>query len=380
MAASVYKLRASSADRWVNCTGSVKLNDGRPEDDTPEAIEGTAAHFVATELLQGRVLNIGDATPNGIKVTEEMIEGAALYYAAVMQRIPVANQHVEQSLPAPDIHPDNGGTSDTWGLGFDPWTLHVVDYKFGHGYVEAFENWQCIDYVSMALSFLQSQGSYDPATHEPHLVVEITVVQPRSYHREGPVRSWRVRLSSLRAQFNVLRGAAELATSDNAFCTTGVWCEHCPGRHDCAALLNATGHISDRADTPIPLTLSPTQIGGELRRLDHAFDLMEARRSGLQVQALELIRKGEQVPHYAAEHGVGREVWKPGSDEVVIAIGKLLNVDLAKPAAAVTPTQAKNKGVDEAVISEHSHRPPGKLKLVPMDSTQTRKIFGGNTA
>jgi hypothetical protein len=376
VAVSAYALRPSSADRWVHCEGSVSLCAPFPEDDTPEAMEGTAAHWAATEPLAGRVVNVGDVAPNGITITEEMIEGAALYQATVYSKIQPAWIRAEDVLPIPDVHEQNGGTIDTWGLGFTPWLLHVVDYKFGHGFVEVFENWQLLDYVSGIVSYLIREG-IAPANYEELIEVELTIVQPRNYHRDGPVRSWRVKLADLRAQFNVLKGAAERAMGPNPVTRTGEWCEYCPARHVCRTLQNASLHIADRAGDSTPFALDPMQLGNELRWLHHARKLLDARVTGLEAEALQTIRAGKSVAHYRTEYGEGREVWREGMEPAVLALGPLLGHDLAKPPSAITPAQARKKGIDAAVISEYAHRPPGALKLVPMDVTQTRKIFGG---
>lgn len=377
MAASAYALRPSSADRWVHCEGSVSLCAPFPDDDTPEAREGTAAHWAATEPLAGRVVNAGDVAPNGVVITEEMIEGAALYQATVYSKIQPAWIRAEDVLPIPEVHEQNGGTIDTWGLGYAPWLLHVIDYKFGHGFVEVFENWQLLDYVSGIVSYLVREG-IAPADYEQLIEVELTIVQPRNYHRDGPVRSWRVKLADLRAQFNLLRGQAQLAMEPNAATRTGEWCYYCPARHVCRTLQNSTMQIADRAGDSTPLVLDPNQLGNELRWLHHARKLLDARITGHESEALSMIRAGKRVAHFGTEFGESREVWKDGLEPAIIELGKMLGHDLAKPQAAITPNQARKKGIDAAVISEYAHRPPGALKLVPMDTTQTRKIFGGN--
>jgi hypothetical protein len=359
----------------VHCEGSVSLCAPFPEDESPEAMEGTAAHWAATEPLTGRVVQVGDVAPNGIAITDEMIEGAALYQATVYSKIQPTWIRPEDTLPIPDIHPANGGTVDTWGMGFDPWLLHVIDYKFGHGFVEVFENWQLIEYVSAIVSFLLREGLLPP-DYESLITVEMTVVQPRSYHRDGPVRSWRVPLAHLRGHFNILRDQAERAMQPNAATRTGEYCEHCEARHVCRTLQNAALHIADRVGDSTPFALNPEQLGNELRWLHGAQRVLEARITGLEAEALQTIRSGANVAHYRAEHAQGREVWREGMDAAVIAVGAMLGKDLSKPQAAITPNQARAKGIDAAVISEYAHRPPGALKLVPMDTTQTRKIFG----
>lgn len=379
MADSPYQLRASAAGTWVNCKGSVRMAAQYPEEDGPEAQEGTAAHWVATELVQGRAYAAGNIAPNGIVVTDEMVEHAQLFADEVAKRIPPENLLVETTLPATDIHPANGGTPDAGGIGHEAYVIHVVDYKYGHGFVDAYENWQCIDYLSMLFSFYQLLDVFPPSA-EQHLTVEITIVQPRNYHSGGPVRSWRVKLSDLRAHFNILRAAAQLAMGPDPQLTVGSWCEHCSARFACPALQQAGYRAMAVAGTAVPFELSAVALSQELKWLKNLRDLMDARISGLEVQATALLRRGERLPHYSLEQSTARLSWLEGKTEEITAIAEALGLDLKQPPKLITPTQAKalakSRGIDEAVINEYAHRPRGEMKLVELDPNVTRRIFG----
>lgn len=379
MAASEFPLRISGAHRWSNCHGSPIMEAYYPEDEGPEAREGTAGHWVATEMLQGRVAKLGDVAPNGVVVTEEMLEGAALYMAAVYERIPYVNMVVEQTLPAPEISPDVGGTPDTYGFGYAPWTMELLDYKFGHGFVEVFENDQCVGYASAIISALVAQG-IDREVIEANLRFEITIVQPRNYHRDGPIRSWTVAASDLRAHFNRLRFAAEMYRRPDVTTKVGSWCEHCTARIGCETLQQAGYSIAQYVGGATPFNLTAQQTGNELAWLDRAQEILEARRDALAVEALKLLQSGKGVPHYEITHDVGSEKWIEGKEAEAIQVCALLGKDIRKPVAAITPTQARKLAVDDAVIKLYSRRPTGKAKLAPLDTTKTRKIFGGNNA
>lgn len=379
MAASEFPLRISGAHRWSNCHGSPIMETRYPGEDGPEAREGTAGHWVATELVQGRAAKLGDVAPNGVVVTLEMLEGAALYMAAVYERIPYANMVVEQTLPAPEISPDVGGTPDTYGFGYEPWTMELLDYKFGHGFVEVFENDQLVGYASAIISALVAQD-VDREVIEANLRFRMTIVQPRNYHRDGPVRSWIVAACDLRAHFNRLRYAAEMYRRPDVTTKVGAWCEHCTARVGCPALQQAGYLIADYVGGPTPFDLTPDQTGRELAWLDQASEALEARRDALQVAALKFLQAGKGVPNYEIVHEVCAEKWIEGKEEEAIQVCALLNKDIRKPVVAITPTQARKLAVDDSVIKLYSHRPTGKAKLAPLDTTKTRKIFGGNTA
>lgn len=375
MSASAFRLRPSGADIWVNCHGAVVMQEQFPEVEGPEAMEGTAAHFAATEPLQGRPVKTGDVAPNGIVITDEMMEGAALYQSVVMQRIPWANMRVEQTLPIPDIHPENGGTPDTWGIGFEPYVIQLIDYKYGHDFVEVFENWQLAEYISGIFSHLVATGHF-ALTAEAHLTIEFTIVQPRSYHRDGPVRTWRVRLDHLRGMFNLLRHAAEMAFRDDVTTTAGGWCEHCTARIGCETLQQSSYSIMRRIGRATPFNLDPLQVGRELYWINQADAILSARRKALEIEAFSMLESGKGVPHFEIDRAPGSEKWNEGKEQEVISLAAALGKDIRKPVAAITPTQARALGMPDAVIAAYAARPKGKAKLVPLDTTKTRKIFG----
>lgn len=298
-------------------------------------------------------------------------------YQSVVRRL-IAKPVVERTLPAPDIHPECGGTSDTYGWGFEAWTLHVIDYKYGHGFVDAFENWQALCYVSAAVSEALAAGTITP-DDEGRIIVVITIVQPRNYHPSGPVRTWRVPLIELRSYFNILRHSAAVALSDKATTQVGDYCLYCPANYACTTLHASAQRVVDLSGVPLPFDMTPAQLSHLLRIYEQAKDALDAAIDGLAEQGLSMLRAGKALPFHASEYGEAREKWND-DDAVaqVIALGKLLGKNLEKPIEAVTPNQARGMGLDPELIKGFSHRPPGKLKLVPFDNKQTRKIFGAN--
>lgn len=377
---SRYSLRASFAGTWVKCWGAPKMAALYPEEPTPESREGEAAHWVAAQFARGQAVRVGALAPNGETVTDEMLEGADMMIDTLEARAPLGVWHIEEELPAPDIHEQCGGSPDYWALTHENGRviLHVADYKYGHGFVEVFENWQLLTYASAIISHLVSTGVLGPG-YEDGLDIELTVVQPRNYHRDGPVRSWRVPVLHLRAQFNILLASAREATRPEPRLAVGPHCKYCPARHACETLQRASLEACDTAGAAIPFDLTPAQIGGELRRLKYAQALLEARVDGLEVEALTKIRAGQPVPHFAAVQGKGRERWKAGAGAEVIEIAGLLGIDIAKPREPITPKQAIKAGIDATVISAYSEIPAGEVKLVAVDTSTTRKLFGVTT-
>ena len=68
-------LPPSGAHVWSKCAAWPRMNERFPQEyDSAAGAEGTAAHWLAWELLRG-ITPMGLTAPNGIVVTDEMIEG-----------------------------------------------------------------------------------------------------------------------------------------------------------------------------------------------------------------------------------------------------------------------------------------------------------------
>lgn len=367
-------LAPSSAARWVACAGSVLLAALYPEEETQESREGTAAHWGAYELLYGRPIDVGLVAPNGVTLTEEMVEAAELYVQHIddtLARYGLTREvlHVEERVDIPLVHELNWGTPDAWFYSPAHGVLVVFDFKFGHRFIEVFENWQLVDYTSGILSRLGIDGLTDQAVR-----VDLYIVQPRSYHKDGPIRLWSVIASDLRPLFNMLRNAAEASQMPNAKCTPNPECEFCPGRHACEALQRSAYKAAEMAGLSVPVELSPAALGLELRMLQRARQLLDSRITGIEEQTLATIKRGQLVPGFATEPTEGREAWNKSVAEVV-ALGELFGVKVGKP-AVITPNQARKAGLPADVVASYCERPQRGLKLVVDDGSQARKVFG----
>jgi len=342
-------LRPSSAARTVQCPASVSLGALHPNPTSSAAEEGTLAHAVAEGVVLGKPL------PEG--ATEEMIEGAAMWLS-----VTGADGHFEKFGMAPQIHPENGGTPDHWKLRTDTSTLHINDYKFGHGYVEVFQNWQLINYAAIAEHAIGGLPDW----------VEFTIVQPRSFHRDGPIRTWRIKSTKLPVYFEQLRTAFKAALEPNARAYVGSECKYCPARHACNELAKVTYDACDRAGEGLPLDLPPNAVGRELQLIRRELKRMQARETGLAQYAESFIRSGTRIPGFNLEPSFGRECWSK-SDAEVAALGEMMGVTMTKP-ALITPKQAIKAGLDASVVRAYSKVPTGDLKLVE-DGVRLAAVF-----
>lgn len=367
-------LAPSSAARWVVCPGSVKLEVLYPEDPGSEASrEGTAAHHALEQVLTGHAVAAGQITPDGHVLTDEMVEGAEDVLRWVHGRIAwhggeQPRFYVEQRVPIERVHGQCWGTLDLALYFPAARMLYVRDYKFGHGWVEVYENWQLLCYLAGMLQLLNLEGSTND------LAIELGITQPRAFHPDGTHRSWRITVAESRPYAARLFASAQAAMQPDAPLVVNPECKHCQARHACPALQAAGLDAMDLARTAVPFDLPPHALGLELANVRRAIKALEARETGLAGQADALIKSGTRVPFWAIESKPGNRRWTLPAAEV-ITLGKLLGVDLAKLDAIVTPTQAIERGIDERLLADFSERPNGAANLVLRDDISARKIF-----
>lgn len=366
-------LPPSGAGAWVHCAAWPAMNARYPQGDDEKTLEGTAAHWVFGEIFECRVVAEGQIAPNNVVVTDEMLDAAQLFVDAVDERLAAYGMTrrdlvVERRVQIPRVHPHNWGTPDLWFYARSHGVLEVFDFKFGHAYVDEYENWQLIDYVAGIASELGMDGVSDQ-----HTRARLTVVQPRCYSARSSVRSWAVMLSDLRGHINKLRNAAESATGHAPKATTGDHCEYCPGRHACGALQSAAYAAAEKSTDGTPVELTPAAAALELRMLERAKRRLDARVKGLAESVESMLRRGQPVPFYRMETSAGRETWAKPADEV-LALGAVFKVNLAKP-ATLTPKQAVKAGLPEAVVAAYVTRPTGATKLVEVVSSDAARVF-----
>ena len=354
------------------------MNAKYPQTDTSESMEGNTAHWVFAEMLEGRYHDLGTIAPNGIVVTEEMIEGAELVVDTVRERLDLRIKwHIEKPVAILRIHKECWGTPDIWAFDAPKIILEVIDYKFGHRFVDEYENDQGVSYIAGIIDLLSAELNIPVGELDQLVTVNFTVIQPRCFYKGAPVRTWTTRAVDLRGQINQLSAAANdaypiLDVVPKA--TTNGECGDCPGRHACSALQKAAYGDMEVAVTSVPVELSPEAAGLELMMMERSYERLGARVEGLREQVATYIRQGHPIAWYRAEQGFGQTKWTVPVEQV-IAMGQLMGVDLSKM-GVLTPKQAEKEGIDGSVIKAYSITPLGQIKLVPNDPSDARRIFG----
>jgi hypothetical protein len=342
-----------------------------PDDEERlEAREGTAAHDYLASVLNGKPLKVGDLAHNGHPITQEMVDGAAALLADVERwRFDTAGQFViEQRVDMPTIHPTlNWGTCDIGGADLSRKILYLRDYKYGHRYVDAWENWQLVDYgVGLARHF--------GITITSEWRVDFGIFQPRSFHPDGPKKIWPASGMRFIELADDLAYAARKTVEPDPEYRVGKYCEDCSARFHCPALWDAGGAAAAQSTRGLPLDMTTEQAAGALRHIHASIKRLEALQSGVEAELMGALNAGKKVPFFGVGFSDAREIWTADYNDVV-AMGDAFGKNLRKPPEPITPVQARNLGIDATVISEYSIKPTGKKKLVPVDEKQAAKVF-----
>lgn len=256
---------ASGAERWMNCTGSTALIqalDLPPTDEPDYRREGIAGHEAAADCLARDIdtWEIVGETYYNTEIDKSMAEAIQMYLDRVRPSIDRERGYhgtqffIEAKLAAPDVHEAMFGTVDFAALADNSsWRiipmalvpgsvnhvrfLDVTDLKMGEGIaVDAEDNPQMKYYAFMLIhtKFAELEDDFP---------VRLTIVQPRAFHFDGPIREWWTTVGEIKAWVTRdLLPAMENASSD---LWAGHWCRFCPAKIVCpllTSLFRAAAH------------------------------------------------------------------------------------------------------------------------------------------
>ena len=226
-------LGASSAERWMECPGSValirSLGDQGDTEEPEYRARGTAAHSVIERSLKGSLApweQIGEKV-DGIEVDGEISAGAQMFIDEVMAlraAYPGGQEFIEFRVSSPRNKFFYGRLDYAIVLGK---RAAIRDYKNGVGVVVEPENNPQVMYY--AYGILKDF----PDVEE----VDLGIVQPHAFHPSGPIRTWVVAARQIRSWADeVLFPAMENADLDGQPLIPGKHCRFCPAKIYCKAL------------------------------------------------------------------------------------------------------------------------------------------------
>lgn len=306
------KIGASSAYRWSVCPGSVRLSAGVESRSSEYALLGTAAHELAAKCLEGEknadeflgteIEVDKDGAKATFEVDDEMAEAVQLYldtcrqqWATAKATLPSGLVMIEHRFDLSSVHAGMFGTSDFAVVDVKNKTLYVTDYKHGAGKpVEVFDNMQLKYY---ALGVLMDMLK---ANREIEKVV-LCIVQPRCYHRDGPVRTFEMEAWELIDYATELIEYAKATEDPNAPLVPGDHCGFCPAAATCPVLQARAEAAFDEAMAQMEGGVD-TDVAEWLPKLDTIEAFCSAVRSAAYAQA----SSGKKVMGYKLVEKQGR--------------------------------------------------------------------------
>lgn len=354
------KLGPSSAERWMNCPGSIRLSDQCPAPGSSEfAEEGTRAHAVAEAKL--RLFNkeikpakaellINEQEPDG-----EMEEATDFYRDRVVEIFNGAGEDaelmIEQQFSLEDYVPESFGTSDAVVIGDK--TIEVIDLKYGKGVkVSAINNPQLRLYGLGAADLFEELYDFD--------TVRMTIIQPRLDHistEEMPLaelRKWALEEVAPQAQ-KAMDGTGEVSP--------GTWCKWCPAKAICRKRAEANLELA-KMEFREPELLTPEEIGEVLAKADQ----LKAWAKEIEDYALQHALDGEHFEGWKLVEGTSRRqiTDKVKAGELLKAAGFTDEQIFKTELCGITDLEkACGKKMLADTLKDLIMKPAGKPVLVP---------------
>ena len=329
------KLGGSSAERWMNCPGSVALSAGIAEEPPGEhASRGTAAHELletsltlgcAPEEFRGDTI---EADGMSFVVDDDLIIPVTVAYRYITKRLAETGGtlQLEVWVHDPDL-PDCGGYGDVFIVDESANKLITIDYKNGFKNVSAVENKQLMFYGLL----------YD--TEVPFDEYEFVIVQPNSPGE--PIESWSASQTTMAEFFNSVgwgasrvRRAEETPTDqllDQNLLTIGPHCDYCKAKLKCPAMSAGFDEFDKDVDAGAE-ELSPERMGVILYRrkaMEKFFDAVADRanqlnQKGVKVPGTKLVRKFGNRSYTMSDDELLKRLRNAGYGKKLVTVQKVL--------------------------------------------------------
>jgi hypothetical protein len=371
---------ASICHRWWECPGSVALSAKIPEQESSfPADEGTGAHELGEKVLKARKLG-KMATPydfmgETVMVNDTEIEFTEEMCDAVEQYIKVINTECSRfgtgynflSIEQPfnlNVDPEAWGTNDA-SL-YKPFDfLHIWDYKHGKGTVVEVENNKQLMYY--ALGALKGKGDVER--------VITTIVQPRAYHPDGPIRTCEYTLGQLHTFEEMLKEKIADTKDPKAPLKSGKHCKFCPAIGDCPEVRAETQIVAKEDFKAVQLNTTDNMIK-LLEMTPRIIDFLKANAKELRTKA----ERGEKLSGFKLVKAKSNRIWK-SETRVVSQFGAKLGDKMYEPGKMLSP--AKMEKMAKGILAPDDllpfiDKPDKGLTLVA--ESDPRKAFDGTSA
>ena len=300
---------ASNSKRRMACPGSLKAEERFPDESSPFAELGTAAHELGEHCLENNIedvaLCIGGSFNDHI-VDDNMATAVQTYVnfvrATEAEEAP-ALLRLEQRFSLEDLDPPMPmfGTSDCTIYGKETGNLWIIDYKHGQGVAVDVEDNAQLKYY--ALGAVLKIGNKAPINQ-----VHTAIVQPRASHRDGSIRTYSYTKDEILDFGTDLIDAAHAARAPDAPLIAGDHCKFCKAAGVCSALRgNALAVAQDEFGVIKSVDdLTPEEIGAYMDKLP----LVEEWIKSLRRHAHTMLEAGTSVPGFKLVEKRPTRRWK----------------------------------------------------------------------
>lgn len=297
------KFAASNSERWMSCPGSLDLSEQAPKQiESAAASEGTKAHELMELALNASVKNLAKFFKNDDypKKMIEDVQGFVNYVYANLK--PGFELLVEEKIQLDFLHPTEAfGTVDVAIL--EPFgLLHIIDFKYGFGYVDHNQNTQML-YYALGLAH---KNHYDfeqvkTTIYQPRAAAEGSSADRSTYYAVDEIKHWKA----------IFKTAVERA--ENADLTTdlnpGDHCKYCPAKIICPAIstqsLKDAKLAFDDPVLPAPKELDKKDLSTILSKAHY----LELWIDEVKSFAINELKEGRKVPGWKLEPTRAQKTW-----------------------------------------------------------------------
>jgi len=363
---------ASTAERWVNCHGSVALSRTVPKRPAgPAAREGSIAHLCFEILLKNKENALATKTRLRKFFPPDMVGHCFEAFEHVVAGIPPgAILYSEQRVDSSSFTTRGQfGTVDV-AVVEEFGRLRVKDFKYGQGIaVEVKDNLQQI-YYALAIS---------KKFHHNFVDIELEVIQPRAQHADGKIRSHVMTMDDLLAHEEKFLAAVRACEAPAPAFNPGQWCKWCDAKIVCKAIGKdsfAQAKVSFDAikDDGDPPAAAPIDVK-ELPSMLAAFYRVELYIAAVREYAQDLAVNGAKIPGFTLVDRFGVRKWS--SEKVATQAKRTWGALAFSPPELLSPAQLeKVLGVefDQELVNKWVERRTVIDKIgVALKPVQTQK-------
>lgn len=350
------RLGGSKIHRVLACSASARLEElAGPDVAGPHAVEGTVAHHVGETCLRTcggdkALQSFLGTTIEGVTVSHEMLDAVKVYVdwgENIRASAPGAKILLEQQVSMAALNPPEPmrGSADFIAVIKDLRLLVVGDYKHGKGHVvEVKGNKQTRYYALAALLTLPPD---DVAGIDK---VQMTIIQPRAFHPDGPVRSETIGVEELLDFAEDILQAAKAAQDPAAPASPGEHCLFCRASSTCPAkgdraLAIARDEFTAEALPPVA-TLPVDQVAAMVSQVEPKLAIVESWLKDARKLLQERLEAGDEVPGVKLVAKRATRVW---SDVEKVKAWALLEAGLSESDIYTTPELISPAQVEKLV-------------------------------